>query len=200
MTAQIQLLDEEYSPALSQWYTPPWLAERVVAWALEGVEAPLRILEPSAGLGALIRPIPPGHAVTAIEIDPRRIAQLSALDQVRLVRCESYVDVWRPEGFDLVLMNPPYESEADALHTRKAVLSNRRVVAILRSDALHGVERWGRLWSIAEVKRLAILVRRPSFGGSASGSPFSEFIVVELEAASHPKRLGEARPSAVEWW
>jgi len=189
-----------YDEALSQWYTPPDLAQRIVAWALRGTEGSLRILEPSAGDGALIRPLSAIHRATAYEIDLRRMAVLSCLDQVEEVRPVGYLGHWSGDHWDLAIMNPPYENGAAERFVRKAVTECDRVVALLRASALFGVERWGILWSQVAITRLALLTRRPQFGGAQSQSPAGDYVVVECRRRREEARLTEASRVEVEWW
>lgn len=204
---QVQLLDEDYAPSLSQWYTRDRLARRIVEWAFEGVEPglQLRIIEPSAGLGAFLRHIPKHHAVTAVEIDPRRVAQLRAdLPHVEVIETDYlrwHDPRWMaPPRADLAIMNPPYENGADCAHIARALDHCARVVALLRSAALHGVDRWERIWSRAWLRRLAILARRPRFGGTQSGSPSGDYIIAEIVAHEHRPNPLEPVECTVEWW
>lgn len=197
---QLQLLDEDYRLDLSQWYTRRDLARRVVEWALRGVNRPLRVLEPSAGLGALLEPIPLQHAVTAYEIDPRRASILTGIGRYD-VRCQDYLQHWTGERWDLALMNPPYEDDQDSTFVRKAVLSDAsRVVAILRLAALQGVNKWAEVWSAVRITRMAICVRRQVFDGPVGGTPSGGTIVVELVARAELGRRGCPDHVEVEWW
>jgi len=192
--------DDKYLAELSQWYTPSDLAERTVRWALEGVREPIRILEPSAGLGALIRPIPDQHHVTAYEIDPRRMFALEDLG-VSSIRCVDYLNHWTEERYELAIMNPPYEGDQDAFHVRKAVLSDAdRVVAILRLAALQGVSKWSKVWSVARITRMAICIRRQVFHGPVGGTPSGGTAVVEMVARKQLGQRGRPDEMTTEWW
>jgi predicted RNA methylase len=110
-------------PALSFWPTPDGVADDLVYWLLEpwhGLGDGVRVLEPSAGDGHLIRAIrerlPQSH-ITAVEPSASRAATLRALADVDVVEStlEAYqVDAamrafageWEP--FHLVVMNPPF--------------------------------------------------------------------------------------------
>jgi len=183
---------------LAQWYTPADLAERVWRWSCRPPSPWLRVLEPAAGKGALVLPMldymTPRH-LTVCDADPRNVAKL--LDFASAPGPETY-DVrsgdflsLAPGEVDLVLQNPPYEHDLDVDFVRAALVWAPRTVALLRSDVLHGVTRAARLWSECHVRRGVRLIRRPKFGGS--GSPKSEFIVVEL-------RRGRARRHHSEQW
>ena len=81
--SQLELIEGTNRDAgLSQWFTPPKLAARVVEWA--GVPiSPFkewRVLEPSAGNGALVRPLlAAGAEVYAVEVDDRYFGDLALL-------------------------------------------------------------------------------------------------------------------------
>lgn len=204
---QVALLDEDYDPSLSQWYTRDRLARRIVEWALEGVEPgrQLRILEPSAGLGAFLRHIPRHHAVTAVEIDPRRCVQLRAdFPHVEIIEADYlrwHDPRWmEPPRADLAIMNPPYEDGADCAHVARALDRCTRVVALLHTAALHGVDRWERIWSRAWLRRLAILARRPSFHGPVDGGARHEFVVVDLVHRPAGRLVDLPVGAMVEWW
>lgn len=195
---QTDLFDEGYSTSLSQWYTPSWLAERVVAWALQGVDRPLSILEPSAGLGALIRPIPAQHRVTAIEIDQRRIAGLRLVPQIKILKHADFLTDSLLDVYDLAITNPPYENGQDVKHVSRALVCCDRVVAILRLSALSGVRTHEVLWSRSRLTRMAITSSRPLFEGPKAMAPTGGTVIVELR----PK-LSNGRGQQnveVEWW
>jgi len=200
MSDQLTLLDEEYSPELSQWYSRPALAEKVVKWALKGVMKPIRILEPSAGTGALIRPVPVKHHITAIEIDPRRCEQLREISHLDEVRCYDYLQRWTDERWDLAIMNSPYEDDQDVLHAIKAATSDAdRVVAVMKLPTLQGINKWA-LWMKVEVTRIAICVARQPFDGPKKDSPRDGTMIVELVAREHLGQLDTPYPTQLEWW
>jgi predicted RNA methylase len=194
---QLDLLEEPrvgHDPALSQWFTPPALAERIVRWALEGWPEPKMILEPAAGDGALIRPLPETwvERVAAYEIDARWVPALERMPQVWDVVEGNFIEIRDPGPYDLALMNPPYECGLDGDFVQSALRCSRRVVALLRLAALAGVQRRHQIWERAYLRRLAILSQRPSFVGQIVGSPRHDFCVVEI--------VHEPVDTAVEWW
>lgn len=197
--------------ALSQWHTPDALGARLAEWTGR-LPRSSRVLEPSAGSGALVRPMLDGGAwalsspaqITACELDPRWAAHLRETCPGVAVEEGDYLARPEPaEPYDLALMNPPYEGGADSLFVAKAMRESRRVVALVRSAFLHGAARHERVWSQVErgdwrLVGIAYLVGRPSFSaaGEASGSPLSDFIAIKLSRIWH-----EADPrTGVEWW
>jgi len=102
---------------LSYWQTPPALAAELVA----GLDLPpgSRVLEPSAGDGALVRAIQsayPDVHITAVEPDSgrRTVLRMTGAVGLRVWDCtlEEYALAWMadetPEPFDVVVMNPPF--------------------------------------------------------------------------------------------
>jgi predicted RNA methylase len=109
---------------LAFFATPPEAAESLVLLAASASGFPCyddrpRILEPSAGDGALVAAALsywPGADVTAIELDPFRAALLAGRHPgVPLLR-RDFLDVAPEElgPFDLVLMNPPFATPGRA--------------------------------------------------------------------------------------
>lgn len=198
--------------ALSQWHTPDDIARRMCEW-VGRPQRGWRILEPSAGAGALVRPWLDGGAlalagaeqITACEIDTRWSAHLRAeCPGVAVEECDYLHRPAPAEPYDLAIMNPPYEGGADSAFVAKAMRESRRVVALVRSAFLHGKARHERVWSQVESREwrlvgIAYLVGRPSFAaaGEASGSPLSDFVTIKLSRAWH--EAADERTS-VEWW
>jgi protein-L-isoaspartate O-methyltransferase len=111
--------------------TPAALAAEMVQ--LAGVEVYHRVLEPSAGTGAIWRELS-GHRV-AIEINPRLaegLRQMATRDDT--IICADFLDMaGATDKFDRILMNPPFVNGADIKHiehARKFLKPGGRLVAI----------------------------------------------------------------------
>ncbi len=189
--------------SLSQWMTPPPIAKRMARWAgnVGG-----RVLEPSAGNGALVQAWhdrvvgtedPDGPcSLDAVEIDPAFC--------LRGWECCDYLQRAAPaDRYALALMNPPYEDGLDGEFIVKAMRECDRVIALVRLAALAGNARHADVWRRVErhhdgwwMPGLAIFPGRPVFDGpeSASGSAKSDFCVVKLS------RIGTPERTAIEWW
>jgi phospholipid N-methyltransferase len=145
--------------------TPAPVADRVVS--LLGIEPGDRVLEPSAGTGALIDAIVRAGAqpvtIDAVEASPelaQRLIQRAPYPHL-FVRCGDFLemdvghlgDIGR---FDKILMNPPFDHGSDVKHVEHALSmlkSGGRLVAVMaygrrqiewikgRDDA----EQWGPL-------------------------------------------------------
>ena len=182
------------NPALSQWHTPQNLADRMAAWC---VRPGLRVLEPCAGGGALVRAaLACGGHVSAVEIDPAWAQTLRAeYADVDIQTADFFKLVPplydQPDAHALVLMNSPYEDGQDALWIERALEFAPQVVALVPSRILYGVSKYERIWSKHTLARLANLVRRPVFAGS--GGKF-DLCVVDVKRGLC---FGETR---VEWW
>jgi protein-L-isoaspartate O-methyltransferase len=97
--------------------TPAALARRVIE--LSDIQPGMTVLEPSAATGALIRAIPVGAQVVAVEL----VANLArALEyMVPDVRCGDFLGMNGELGtFDRVVMNPPFSHGADIEHIEHA--------------------------------------------------------------------------------
>ena len=185
----------ERDPALSQWWTPPDLASRMAAWAVDGLRPGARLLEPSAGEGRLVAPLAQmGWGVEAVEIDVRWRPALT-LAGAASVEIDDYLRRPAPvEPYDAILTNPPFTRGLEREHLAKMLAEGRRLVALLPSRAMHGSGRYESVWSHVDrgawyLRRLAYLRRRPVFG---DGGGRDELVVVDL-------RL-DPGPCAVEWW
>ena len=105
-------------PADMGWFpTPADLAEQIVAMA--DVSPGMTFLEPSAGMGAIVKAIrqtKPKH-ILAVEIDAKRAASLIEADAVME---SDFLSVPPNPEFDRVCMNPPFAKRADIHHVRHA--------------------------------------------------------------------------------
>ena len=100
---------------LYQFYeTPPELARRMVAMA--DVREGYRVLEPSAGKGAILKALPPAVHRTAVELNGAMVDLVTLTDRVH------YGDFLACNGelgsFDRIIANPPFRSGQDVDHVR----------------------------------------------------------------------------------
>jgi hypothetical protein len=190
---------EQRREDISQFYTRPDVAERIAEWALRWHPRVESILDPAAGQGALLRPfVGRGIELHAWDLDPRNVEVLRTIPGVHA----SLVDLRSPPELqvDLVVENPPYHDGLDVDGVMVGLRCAPFVVALLRSVAVHGLDRWERLWRRTLTLREARFVERPTFGGRFT--PKQDFIVVEVGAIGGlPLERGEAAPPhPVEWW
>lgn len=95
--------------------TPIEIVERMIELAnLVG-----RILEPSAGLGAIADNLPvPKSQILCIEKNEQRTEVLR--DKGYDVLCGDFLEQYMPDEFDTIIMNPPFEEGQDIDHVRHA--------------------------------------------------------------------------------
>jgi predicted RNA methylase len=180
---------------LDQFFTPPDLAARMVEWA--GVKSGMDTLEPSAGLGAIVKPLrATGAMVTAYEKDEGVFLELSR-SVPRGVLClnEDFLHSNGGRRWDVAVMNPPYSLGQDSRHVLKACGVADRVVVLGRVNLLAGVDHHLRIWSRCGLSRLAILTRRPQFSG-----PADKGFGARHDMAVFEIRYGWSGSTAIEWW
>lgn len=203
---------------LAPWLTDPVLAKKTAAFAMEALAkltsvrdvdghvrvrpmSEVRILEPSAGEGALIEALVeagvPISSITAVELHTGRVRHLRrAWPGLRVIHRDflSWIEDLYEDGgptdppFDLAVMNPPYDDGQDSEHVEAASIAARDVVAIVRSAFRHGSTDRARLFAECSLIRERILKARPSFIDAEEGkdgTPRHEFEVVHLR-----RRLG----------
>jgi len=120
--------DEILHPQTDLGYfpTPPELAAQVID--LADLRAGMRVLEPSAGQGALVIPaLQQGAHLTCYEAWPANFAVLVdelvaafPLSQFTLYR-ENFLTITPTPTFDRVIMNPPFGKRADIAHVLHAI-------------------------------------------------------------------------------
>lgn len=100
-----------------------------------------RVLEPSAGEGAIVRALlakQPDVEIDAIEIHPGRATLLRQIRGVNSVRETNFLDVAPEPIYDLVVMNPPFYRTHWMDHVRHAfefLAPGGKLVAILPASA-----------------------------------------------------------------
>lgn len=117
--------------------TPDGLADKVIEAAKLYSDAPLRILEPSAGTGQLARRAArveytdyksngrktrlAGHRVTCVEIQPELAVALKEEEIYARVLCRDFLTVTPEPVYDRILMNPPFSAaQSDIDHVYHA--------------------------------------------------------------------------------
>lgn len=100
--------------------TPPEVAARVIE--LADICPGQRILEPSAGRGALIEPLESlGVSVDCVEKMPANAKHLVGLGWLSRVAEGDFLTIEPVPDYDRVLMNPPFGKQADIKHVMHAL-------------------------------------------------------------------------------
>ncbi|CAB4154548.1 COG2263 Predicted RNA methylase [uncultured Caudovirales phage] len=189
----------EAGKGLSQYFTPPSLAKRIVDWA----ELPRghRVLEPSAGDGGLVRFFPRNVRVTAFEMDPQMVERLRLINHPTIeIHQANFLQVKaKRDAFDVAIMNPPYEDQADGKHIAHALRFAERVIALVRANFEFGVDRYNSLFRWAAITRRVVLTRRPPFYGPGDQGHGArhEYEVLELVRRETDRRE-DPTPDQVE--
>lgn len=116
--------------AFDLFETPDGLADDTVAHAHEHLVRretpgyPTRVLEPSAGRGALVRAVlrvNPKASMTCVELDETHVPLLRDLTpRVHVADFMSWVPPELPCFFDVIAMNPPFSKGQDIRHVTRA--------------------------------------------------------------------------------
>ncbi|MFJ5037970.1 rRNA adenine N-6-methyltransferase family protein [Streptomyces parvulus] len=127
------------------WYaTPPALVTRIVD--LAGIRAGDTVLEPSAGAGAMTSEIAKrGGLVDAYEMDERRADILRAQGDCRRVFAADFLaqdPMEYEEGFDRVVMNPPFANGLDhILHAAQFMKDDGVLVSVMSQGLMWWSDR-----------------------------------------------------------
>lgn len=150
--------------ALDAYYTPDAVALRCVRWLSLRIPTPRRIVEPSVGGGSWVRAVRqvwPAALVDAYDVNPAAPG-LALADRAEVA---DWLTV-RPQGWDLVLGNPPYDL-ADR-HITHSVRAGSGVALLLRETITGGVARWRDLWSRCPPAWIGKLPERVTWEGASS--------------------------------
>lgn len=194
----------EPTPELAQWFTPPLLAEYLVGLAGKLLDDAthrgvcLRVLEPSAGRGNLVRAVQaraPGALIDAVELDPRWCAELRVLGGCRVSGGDYLTRPAPARRYDLGVCNVPFDGGEEADHLEKLLDETERLVGLLPARSLHGRDRFRRVWSRVgqqhewSLRQLVHMVLRPAFGAKGGSD---EIVLFDL-------RRGVPGPCDVRW-
>lgn len=100
--------------------TPPEVVDRLIG--LAKLESGMRVLEPSAGQGAIAsRLAEDGGDVTCVELLDENIAALKELRLFGDIRQSDFLELSADPTYDRVVMNPPFAKQADIHHVNHAL-------------------------------------------------------------------------------
>lgn len=209
----IDAVGAQPDPEQSQWFTNPKLADRLVGLAsslLADVvrrQLPMRVLEPTAGSGALVRAVlrrVPWAHVDAVEVDERFRAELEETRQICALgsaelRGRVNVEIGdylvRPapsRRYDLAPCNLPFDDGEETAFLAKLLDEAERIPALLPARSLFGKDRYERVWWRFDaknpdrdwyVRQKVHVVPRPKFG---PGGGSDEIMLLDLRRAPGP--------------
>jgi len=124
--------------AFNLFQTPPHIAERMVS--LCGDLASKTILEPSAGLGRILKAIPKEHRpnITAIENNTDCIKYIyNNFNTIKDLKQIDFLE-YTEKTFDIILMNPPFKMGLDIKHIKHALalLNEKGLIVALCYDGV----------------------------------------------------------------
>lgn len=137
---QFKLSDEVVFKIKNQFYpTPNWLAKQMVNIA--DIKSTDRVLEPSAGRGAILEYIAENTKhYHAVEFNRENAECLRASGyRVNLTSFEKYYTTVK-NGFDKIVMNPPFSNKMDIKHTVLAynlLNAGGRLVSLLSENSIY---------------------------------------------------------------
>lgn len=167
--------------------TPSWCTRSVLS------TLPLddgdRVLEPSAGEGAILRELVnanPRMRIQGLEIDEERCKRANA--HCRTKRAD-FLSWKAADEFDLVITNPPFALAMDFVQAALNILAPEGTCAmLLRLNWLASMKRASFLTRYCP--DVYVLPRRPSFtGGGTDATDYGWF----LWRGPQPRRAGEVR-------
>lgn len=148
--------------------TPAPVVGRLIE--LAGIEPGMRVLEPSAGRGAIaLAAVRAGAVVDCVEIQPEHVDAIDAFHERDITALVADFLVTDPQPvYDRVVMNPPFARQADIVHVKhawKALKPGGRLVAVMSAGVTF------RQTSAA----VAFRARVEALGGEIHGLPDDSF-------------------------
>lgn len=122
--------------------TPAQVVERLIE--LADVSHGDRVLEPSAGRGAIAAALKNTANVDTIELQEKNVEALRAIDGLASVRQADFLNVEPEAVYDRVVMNPPFNRQADirhVMHAARFLKPGGRLVAVMASGVTFRSDR-----------------------------------------------------------
>lgn len=129
LTGEVTIAKDEF-----QFFpTPKAIVERLIG--LAGIKPGMRVLEPSAGKGAIAHACADlGGKVDCIELMEANFAALAGEMRFFGVTKADFLEVPVHESYDRVVMNPPFARQADikhVIHAYKFLVDGGRLVSVM---------------------------------------------------------------------
>lgn len=157
-TASVPAVTDElvYDAGLSQWMTPAWAAEAIVAHALPNLPAKAVVVEPSCGIGRFLDALPHHVRAVGVEIDSA-LADIARRRTGATIVTGDFRTVDLPiDECDAIIGNPPFNLEiVDGMLERGHGLlrDGGQMILVLPTFAFQTsarVVRYNRRWSLAQ--------------------------------------------------
>lgn len=125
-------------------FTPDWLAADMVA--LARIEPSSAILEPSAGIGSIVKAIHrvPHFQVHAVELNERFCSVLRDMNCTSVTHKDFLrLEIGEEPHIDRVIMNPPFKFPVEhVMHASRTLKRGGRLVALLHLWAAQVIQRY----------------------------------------------------------
>ena len=164
----------------SDFYATPLESVYSFLDAYDGIKPSDKILEPSAGNGAILHALASRgykNRVTAVEIRPEEIGLYFFTNDVRY---GDFLDMDFEERFDVIIGNPPYSLAQEFIDKALSILNpGGRLIFLLRTNFLESEKRF-KWWQDKTPRGLYTLHKRPSFTGKGTDATSYSWFVWEL--------------------
>lgn len=190
--------------------TPPGIVRRLIEAAR--VESGMRVLEPSAGEGAIVRELPAGlRQLGMVEIDPAKKARLLSavpgnptivLSIGDFLTLDPIEVVGGPlaSPYDAIVMNPPFAGQADIDHVLRALdflAPGGRLASVMSSGTVHRDNRKARDFRALVDARGGSIVPLPEGSFTASGTNVNT-VLVTISGEGWESIVGRRKPALAD--
>ena len=144
-----------FDPSLSQWMTPSWVAEAIVAHALPDLAPGAVVLEPTCGDGRFLAALPSHVRAIGVEIDPV-LAERARATGAEVVTGDIASASLPVDAIDAAVGNPPFRLDVieAALSRLHGLLPEGGVAAMILPafafQTTSRVVRWNARWALAQ--------------------------------------------------
>jgi type I restriction-modification system DNA methylase subunit len=117
--------------------TPEPIVRRLID--LAGIKPGMRVLEPSAGQGAIAQEVAKITDVDCIELLPKNVAILNNLNLPGMIYPGDFLKMPAVPAYDRIVMNPPFAKQDDikhVLHALKFLKPNGKLVSVMSASIL----------------------------------------------------------------
>lgn len=164
----------------SDFYATPLESVYSFLDAYNGIKPSDKILEPSAGNGAILHALASRgykNRITAVEIRPEEIGLYFFTNDVRY---GDFLNMDFEERFDVIIGNPPYSLAQEFIDKALSILNpGGRLIFLLRTNFLESEKRF-KWWQDKTPRGLYTLHKRPSFTGKGTDATSYSWFVWEL--------------------